>query len=229
VTGIKPTAKEVMEKQAGLNDWLQPHQLMIDLKDTTVQDVASAVLLASAISRNDALRQSWQRTVSEVREVRTAFNNREGQLRELTVLARGLQEKLDKNRVEFVDRVATLAQELAQLDAESTARLQQVEKLTEMLTESEKDRADRLSQIRELNVLARRQQEELDLRNREFSDRIAALGREIEDLNIESTSRFDQIEKLTEMMRTSEIERLDLKRQLDDLRKLEASGTISLG
>jgi len=90
---------------------------------------------------------------NQVREVRTAFDNRLSQLRELDALARDQQKELEKRHLEFTERIVSLGQQLAETHAESTARFHQVEKLTALLKSSEKDRADRREQIDQLTAL----------------------------------------------------------------------------
>lgn len=109
--------------------------------------------MAQAISRSEALQQIWLEMTDQMREVRTAVDNRLSQLRELEALVRTQQKDLEQHHFEFTARIASLGQQLAETHAESTARFHQIEKLTELLKIGEKDRADRREQIDQLTAL----------------------------------------------------------------------------
>jgi septal ring factor EnvC (AmiA/AmiB activator) len=147
------TARKALEDELATTPWSPRHQIVANLANTTVQDVAAAVGIAAIISRDEVLRDVCLEMSNEVREVRTAFDNRLSQLRELDALARSQQKELEKRHLEFTDRIASLGQQLAETHAESTARFHQIEKLTELLRVSEKDRADRQEQIDRLTAL----------------------------------------------------------------------------
>jgi hypothetical protein len=146
-------ARKKLEDELAATPWLPSHPILINLKNTRVKDVAAAVIVAEAISRSEELQQIWLEMTDEMREVRTAFDNRLSQLRELETLVHTQQKDLEKRHLEFTERIALLGQQLAETYAESTARFQQIEKLTEMLKISEKDRADRQQQIDKLTAL----------------------------------------------------------------------------
>jgi len=161
------TARKTLEDELALMPWPPRHQIVANLANTVVKDVAAAVGVAAMISRDDVLREILIESSREIHEVRTAFDNRLSQLRELDALARSQQKELEKRHLEFTERIASLGQQLAETHAESTARFHQIEKLTEMLKISEKDRAERQEQIDQLTaLLASAQQAQADRRNR---------------------------------------------------------------
>jgi glycosyltransferase involved in cell wall biosynthesis len=165
--GYDSTARKALEDELGTTPWSPRHQIVANLANTTIKDVSAAVDLAALISRDDVLREIFIESTREIREVRTAFDNRFSQLRELDALARGRQNELEKRHLEFTERIASLGQQLAETHAESTARFHQIEKLTELLKISEKDRADRQEQIDHLTaLLATTNQTQGDERNR---------------------------------------------------------------
>jgi len=160
-------ARKKLEDELAATPWLPRHPILVNLKNTRVKDVAAAVIVAEAISRSEELLQIWLEMTDEMREVRTAFDNRLSQLRELDALARSQQKELEKRHLEFTERIASLGQQLAETHAESTARFHQIEKLTELLRISEKDRADRQEQIDQLTaLLAAAEQAQGGTRNR---------------------------------------------------------------
>lgn len=161
------TARKTLEDALALSPWPPRHQIIANLANTEVKDVAAAVGVAAMISRDDVLREILIESSREIHEVRTAFNNRLSQLRELDALARSQQNELEKRHLEFTARVASLGQQLAETHAESTARFHQIAKLTELLKISEKDRADRQEQIDHLTgLLATAEQAQGEARNR---------------------------------------------------------------
>lgn len=147
------TARKALEDELATTPWSPRHQIVANLANTTVKDVAAAVGVAAIISRDDVLREILIESSREIHEVRTAFDNRLSQLRELEAVARNQQKDLEKRHLEFTERIASLGRQLAETHAESTARFHQIEKLTELLMTSEKDRADRQEQIEQLTAL----------------------------------------------------------------------------
>ncbi len=147
------TARQALADKLALSEWYPRHQIIINLANTKVKDVASAVILASTISRNEALQRAFQQMSSKMCEIRTAFTNRLSQLRELDALARKQQKELERRHLEFTEQINLLGRQLEQTYAESTSRFHQIEKLTELLKASEKDRMDRQQQIDKLTAL----------------------------------------------------------------------------
>jgi glycosyltransferase involved in cell wall biosynthesis len=146
------TARKTLEDELALMPWPPRHQIVANLANTGVKDVAAAVGVAAMISRDDVLREILIESSREVHEVRTAFDNRLKQLRELDALARSQQKDLEKRHLEFTERIASLGQQLAETHAESTARFHQIEKLTEWLKISAKDSEDRQRRIDQLTA-----------------------------------------------------------------------------
>jgi hypothetical protein len=209
LTSFDSRAREVLAEKLAIREGHPKRHILINLENTAVTDVASAVSLAFTITRNEPLQKVWQRMSNEMREVHAAFNNQVNQLRELEALARRQENKLEARHLEFLEQIASVGRELEQSQTESTSRFHQIEKLTELLKVSEADRAHRFSQLSELDALARDQQKQLERRHLEFTERIALLDRELEQTRAESAARLHQIEKLTEMLNSSEKDRSD--------------------
>jgi hypothetical protein len=159
--------RKALENELAATPWSATHQIIINLVNTAVKDVAAAVGVAETISRDQVLREILIESLREVREVRTAFDNRLSQLQELDALARKQQKDLEERHREFTGRIASLGQQLAEAHVASTARMHQIEKLTEWLKISQKDCADRQEQIDHLTaLLATAKQTQGDERNR---------------------------------------------------------------
>jgi hypothetical protein len=194
-------ARQALAERLAVSDGYPRDHILINVANTPVKDVASAAALASVLSGNEALQQSWRQTSNEMREIRAAFSNQLDQLRELEALARQQENKFETQHLEFLERIASIGRELEQTHAESTSRFHQIEELTELLKISEKDRADRLEQIEQLaalikisekdrsdglarihklDLLVRAQRKELEMRQADSDTRLALLAQELE-------------------------------------------------
>lgn len=147
--GYDSTARKALRDELAIH-WSPRHQIVVNLGNTTVKDVAGAVDVAEIISGNELLRDMFVEMSSRIREVSKAFDDRLSQLRELDAVARNQQMELQKCHVELTERIASLGQQLVEAHAESTARFHQIEKLTELLKNSNKLCAKRQAQIDQL-------------------------------------------------------------------------------